>query len=46
MKYTELLKKDLFDIIDKIELKERKNKYNMIISKEVKDRDGETVLLS
>jgi hypothetical protein len=45
MLYTEKLEVELKSVLETVELKERKTKYNMIVSKEVKDRDGETVML-
>jgi len=45
MLYTEKLKKELDTVLQEVELKERKTTYNMVISKEIKDRDWETVIL-
>lgn len=46
MLYTDKLREQLEKNLQNIELKERKTKYSMIISKEVEDRDWETVILS
>lgn len=46
MQLTKDLQNDLNSILEQVELKERKKAYKMVISKEVKDRDWETVILS